>query len=58
MLDEINSAIARKDPVCILTTGSLIGEGFDLPVLDTLKFVGDNFRIREVFFGKFFKWIT
>lgn len=36
MLDEINSAIARKDPVCILTTGSLIGEGFDLPVLDTL----------------------
>lgn len=36
MLDEINSAIDRKDPVCILTTGSLIGEGFDLPVLDTL----------------------
>lgn len=36
MLEEINSSIVRKDPVCILTTGSLIGEGFDLPVLDTL----------------------
>ena len=33
---EINSAISKKDPICILTTGSLIGEGFDLPALDTL----------------------
>ncbi len=36
ILDEINVAIDRKQPVCILTTGSLIGEGFDLPALDTL----------------------
>ena len=36
ILDEINAAIDRKDTACILTTGSFIGEGFDLPALDTL----------------------
>ncbi|MFK8137774.1 MAG: DEAD/DEAH box helicase family protein [Bdellovibrionales bacterium] len=36
MLEEIHSSLDSKKPVCILTTGSLIGEGFDLPVLDTL----------------------
>ena len=36
ILDEINTAIDRKKPICILTTGSFIGEGFDLPALDTL----------------------
>ena len=36
MLEEIHSSIANKKSVCLLTTGSLIGEGFDLPALDTL----------------------
>ncbi len=36
ILDKINTAIDRKNSVCILTTGSLVGEGFDLPALDTL----------------------
>jgi len=36
VLADIHAAIAAENPICILTTGSLIGEGFDLPALDTL----------------------
>ena len=35
-IDEINNSISNKQPVYILSTGSLMGEGFDLPELDTL----------------------
>ncbi len=33
---EIEDSISEKNAFCILSTGSLIGEGFDLPELDTL----------------------
>lgn len=36
ILDEINTAIEKSERFYILATGSFIGEGFDLPVLDTL----------------------
>ena len=36
MLDNINLRLLQKEPVCLLATGALIGEGFDLPALDTL----------------------
>jgi len=35
-LAELTKSIEEKTPVCLLTTGSLIGEGFDLPRLDAL----------------------
>jgi superfamily II DNA or RNA helicase len=35
-LVKIENCLAEKKPVIILATGSLIGEGFDLPQLDTL----------------------
>lgn len=35
-LAELTKSIEDKNPVCLLTTGSLIGEGFDLPRLDAL----------------------
>ncbi|MFC1569111.1 DEAD/DEAH box helicase family protein [bacterium] len=35
-IEEIHRLIMEKSPVYILSTGSLIGEGFDLPKLDTL----------------------
>jgi superfamily II DNA or RNA helicase len=36
ILAELTKSIDEKVPVCLLTTGSLIGEGFDLPRLDAL----------------------
>ncbi|MBI4978662.1 MAG: helicase [Spirochaetes bacterium] len=33
---KISEAIDGKNRFCLLATGSLIGEGFDLPVLDVL----------------------
>lgn len=36
MLDNINQLLSQKKSVCLLATGALIGEGFDLPALDTL----------------------
>ena len=33
---ELESALAQEQKVCLLSTASLIGEGFDLPALDTL----------------------
>lgn len=36
MLDKINLLLLQKKPFCLLATGALIGEGFDLPALDTL----------------------
>ena len=36
MLDNINQLLLQKESVCLLSTGALIGEGFDLPALDTL----------------------
>jgi superfamily II DNA or RNA helicase len=35
-IEEISQSIKNKSPAYILSTGSLIGEGFDLPELDTL----------------------
>jgi superfamily II DNA or RNA helicase len=35
-MESIESAIQTKAPFCIFSTSALIGEGFDLPVLDTL----------------------
>ena len=35
-LNEIKNRIKDKTPFCIFSAGSLSGEGFDLPVLDTL----------------------
>jgi superfamily II DNA or RNA helicase len=34
--EKIQESLNHKKPVFILSTGSLIGEGFDLPELDTL----------------------
>ena len=36
ILDNINHLLSQKESVCLLATGALIGEGFDLPALDTL----------------------
>lgn len=36
ILDNIDNCIKDKSPFYILSTGSFIGEGFDLPILDTL----------------------
>jgi len=36
ILMEMNTAIENKEQLYILATGSFIGEGFDLPALDTL----------------------
>ena len=36
VLDEIDECRLNKNPLIILSTASLIGEGFDLPALDTL----------------------
>ena len=35
-LNKIQACIEDKTPFCIFSTGSLSGEGFDLPILDTL----------------------
>lgn len=35
-LAEIHNSLANHTPVCLLATASLLGEGFDLPELDTL----------------------
>jgi hypothetical protein len=35
-LSDLTKSIEEKNPVCLLTTGSLVGEGFDLPRLDAL----------------------
>lgn len=35
-LEEINMAIEARESICLFATASLIGEGFDLPRLDTL----------------------
>jgi superfamily II DNA or RNA helicase len=35
-LEEIKASLREKLPLIIMSTGSLIGEGFDLPELDTL----------------------
>jgi superfamily II DNA or RNA helicase len=36
MMSELHSALERNQKTCLLSTASLIGEGFDLPALDTL----------------------
>jgi len=36
ILDAINIMVDKQNCPCLLTTGSFIGEGFDLPALDTL----------------------
>lgn len=36
VMAKVRECIAAKQSVCIFATGSLIGEGFDLPELDTL----------------------
>ena len=36
MMSELHSALGQKQKTCLLSTASLIGEGFDLPALDTL----------------------
>ncbi len=36
MMSELHSALEQKQKTCLLSTASLIGEGFDLPALDTL----------------------
>jgi superfamily II DNA or RNA helicase len=35
-MQELRSALEQRQRVCLLSTASLIGEGFDLPPLDTL----------------------
>jgi superfamily II DNA or RNA helicase len=35
-LNRIKEAVADKEPSVLLATASLLGEGFDLPILDTL----------------------
>lgn len=36
ILEEIKTLLANQDKVCLIATASLLGEGFDLPELDTL----------------------
>lgn len=36
IINKIKDGITNKLPFCILATGSLIGEGFDIPELNTL----------------------
>ena len=36
ILDQIHSCVQNKEQFYILSTGSFIGEGFDLPILDSL----------------------
>jgi len=36
MMSELCTALGRKQRTCLVSTASLIGEGFDLPALDTL----------------------
>ena len=36
IFSDIQESIINEIPFCILSTGSLIGEGFDMPELDTL----------------------
>jgi superfamily II DNA or RNA helicase len=36
IVSGIRAAIENKEPLCLVATSSLIGEGFDLPELDTL----------------------
>ncbi len=36
MMSELRTAIEEKQKACLVSTASLIGEGFDLPALDTL----------------------
>jgi superfamily II DNA or RNA helicase len=36
LMSELHSALEQKQKACLLSTASLIGEGFDLPALDTL----------------------
>ena len=35
-IDVFTQAAEKKNPACIFATSSLLGEGFDLPMLDTL----------------------
>ncbi|MBM3332625.1 hypothetical protein FJY68_12400 [candidate division WOR-3 bacterium] len=36
LMSELRAAIDRKQKACLVSTASLVGEGFDLPALDTL----------------------
>lgn len=36
IFEKINSCVEKKEPFYILSTGSFIGEGIDIPILDTL----------------------
>jgi len=36
VMSELSLALGQKQKTCLLSTASLIGEGFDLPALDTL----------------------
>ena len=36
IIDSFIDALAARQPACLFATSSLLGEGFDLPVLDTL----------------------
>lgn len=36
IIEEIKGRVANQNQVCLLATSSLLGEGFDLPELDTL----------------------
>jgi superfamily II DNA or RNA helicase len=36
IMEEIKGRLAKQEQVCLLATASLLGEGFDLPELDTL----------------------
>lgn len=35
-MEEVKKAAAENSPICLLATASLIGEGVDIPRLDTL----------------------
>jgi len=62
VLEGIQNCVEDKKPFYILSTGSFIGEGFDLPILDTLfltmpiafkgKLVQYAGRIHRVYEGK------
>jgi len=36
VMSDLHTALGQKQKTCLLSTASLIGEGFDLPALDTL----------------------